>query len=419
MLLPMVQGEKLELQREVHWHEDQRLREWERAEAGLLSGRSADATGPPDWPGEAAAAEGGSAADLHTVPLRRSEQEEPNRDEGVPNDGTDSQGADDGDQELASYAAANRLSKQPGSTFAERPSRQRRIWDEARSNAASQPHAAQPLSPAHWSGAIAEPVRGSGSGADGGARAARSSVSWQLPTEAVEGAGQTKASGISMHGQHRRADCCQHDTQNASGDWARRAEPSSQTWEDRYDQLQEQHDAGTSWRAHEDLMPTRSTSPSWAPSSRAAVSEREGQNRTSTQHGDGMQHDGERYKRVIPSRHLPGKAAAVEHGKADGALRHRGNDDSRTFWRRFAEDDAAAGSAECRTSVLASHERAGLMPSAEREASGDVLLHKATAGTAARWNTARGSGLAEKVCACATSAYPSFRLMQSLNMMAS
>ena len=405
--LPPEQVEKADLQREVRWHEEQRMREWERAEAGHLSGRHAGEDRLAAWP-EAGAAEDTGAALTRETAVQRSGQKLSDGEEGSAVDGTDSDAADDAEQEVASYAAIHGLSAQPGSTAVARPSRQQRLWEEGRNNAATWSRAAQPHSPSHHFGAVDELVRDSGGGLGGAIRAARASVSWDLPADAAGGAAETSAADLGTHGRREWPVCRGHDVQTTHNAWALAAETGAVSEEGRYAQTQHRHDAGGRWRPHEDPEPTRSISPCRAASHRAAASERAVGGESSSLHGGGLQHSGDLRHGVSESQQRSGKAAAVGHGLADGAPRHRNDCDSRKFWHRFAAGDDVEGDVRGRSSIGAAghgREEHGKVSSTAPEASNSALIHASAAGTGARWMDTRASSsiAARKVRYCAAS----------------
>ena len=341
------QGKNLDLQREVRWHEEQRLKEYERLEAVQLSRRRGTAASSAERRAAAMPQEDGAArVTLDRDQVLHAETWVAGGHRDAADDGSDieeEEQEEEEDQELASYSSIHGLATQPWPSIEPVPSRQRRRWDEARNNIAARRDAAHACPSLRAPGAFAasEPVTGS-RGSNGAAHRARASVSWDVPPHPSEATVDKDTCGeLSVSwGQHDGYEHYHAEKLRASG-CAWTAAPSNQRCGTSGPYCSGPH-TSNSWERepYEDLEPTRSVSPSQAPGHRPAVAKRGGPNtghagvlRSSVHHDDTANTDQRDESAETPLAGMPPRGSA-----------QREKGDSLDFWQRFAADDLRGAS---------------------------------------------------------------------------
>ncbi len=376
------QDKNIELQREVRWHEEQRLKEYERLEAVQLSARSAERP--------VAVVHGDRAAHTMSADPRQMLAGAQNGLGGQEDAGTGTDSEEEGDDgELASYSRIHGLtqpwpSEQPG------PSRQRRLWDAARNHGTSGADAAQDGPPRHARGGYAaDDARSRGEGS--AVRKDRASVSWDVLPDAPGAV----ADADNVDEQSLRQ---QHDDYAADDRWNSgytRAATGSGRNEDLlggYSQLPHRAHAGISKQPHEVLGPARSVSPSRAPSRQHAKRAEPSIRRAWAPRSGAPDDD------TAGSQELASAAETHASGKQHSASGQHTDGDSRAYWRRFAADTVAQDSsaAACnRDSWGRAHDEHaghGHMPATMPQIKISEHAHGTVSGAAVRRAAEAGSG---------------------------
>ena len=382
------QDKNIELQREVRWHEEQRLKEYERLEAVQLSARSNGTARSVERP--AAAVHNDRAALSVTLDPHEIAAGTQNGHEGQEDAATGSDSEEEGDdEELASYSRIHGLtqpwpSEQPG------PSRQRRLWDAARNHGTSGADAMQRGPPNHARGSYA--ADGSGLHEEGSAFSKNSaSVSWDLQPDAPDQAADVDENDEQSSRQQHN-DYAADDGWDSGHTWAATRSGRNEDLPGGYSQLHRNAHAGISRQPHEVLGPARSVSPSRAPSrqhaERAEPSIRRGWAPRSGVLGDD----------VAVSRKQGDAAEKRASGKQHSAPGQHADGESRAYWRRFAADTVAQGSsvAACRSDrwgqASVEHARHGNMPATMPQTKVSEHAHGTASSTAVRPAGGAGSG---------------------------
>ncbi len=324
------QDKNIELQREVRWHEEQRLKEYERLEAVQLSARRNDTARSAEKP--AAVVHDDRATLTRSVGPRHMPAGVQDGHVGHEDAATGSGSEEEGDdEELASYSRIHGLtqpwpSEQPG------PSRQRRQWDAARNHGTSGEDAMQTGPPHHARGGYAADGSANRSHGEGSAVGKdRASVSWDVQPDALDPA----ADADDVDEQSSRQ---QHNDDAADNRWAATRSDRDEDFLGGYRQPQHDAHAGTSWQPHGVLGPTRSVSPSRA-ASRQHAERAEPSIRRAWAPRSGMLVDD-----VACSQQQVDAAETRASGKQHSASGQHADGESRAYWRRFAADTIAQGS---------------------------------------------------------------------------
>ena len=359
------QDKNIELQREVRWHEEQQLKEYERLEAVQLSARRGQDARSAERP--AAAVHQNRAARTITVDPRQVPAGAQNRLGGHEDaaSGTDSEEEGD-DEELASYSTIHGLaqpwpSEQPG------PSRQRRLWDAARDSSAADE--------------LATRSRGEGSAV----RKDRASVSWDvLPSAADPAAAADDGDEQRSHEQHIGYIRDEDDRRDSGVTWSAARSDRHGDQSGRYSEPHHDAHAGTSTQSHGDLGPARSVSPSRAPSRQHAERAKPSIRRAWAPRSGALDDD------MAGSQQQAAAAETHVHGKQHSASGERADGNSRAYWQRFAGDAAPQGStgAACSSDhwdgAHSEHAGHGRMPANMPHAGGIEHAHGTTSGAAVR-----------------------------------
>ena len=351
------QGKNLDLQREVRWHEEQRLKEYDRLEAVQCLRHRGDALRSAESPAPDTRVDGAARATLGRHPVPHVVPAEAGDDPDHAG-GTDSEDDED-DQELASYSRIHGLSTPPWPSVQPGPSLQRQKWGEARNNVAAAQDSARLGPPFRASGATAagKPVDES-CWSTGAARKARASVSWDVPPHVSEAINDGDASGEldASWGQHDKSD--QHaEVLRASGhQWTATVSDQYDRTLGWYGKLQHDSHVSTGWQADGGLQPTRSVSPSQVPSHRPVDLK---QGRPSHRHA-GPLRSGVQDSGTADSEQRFETADTCALGSTHRAAGQWKDADSRNFWRRFAADDNQRGDEAVSGSGVAGARRASM-----------------------------------------------------------